>query len=92
MTNVVVAKTKTIKVSSNATAGIINTSVPVVLKNNPTIISGGGGVSSVENLLDVNVVSKITGATLVYDAGTNTYLIEPLNFSDIVGNIDSGTF
>ena len=91
MTNVVVAKTKTIKVSSNATAGIINTSVPVVLKNNPTIISGGG-VSSVENLLDVNVVSKITGATLVYDAGTNTYLIEPLNFSDIVGNIDSGTF
>ena len=91
MTNVVVAKTKKIKVSSNATAGIINTSVPVVLKNNPTIISGGG-VSSVENLLDVNVVSKITGATLVYDAGTNTYLIEPLNFSDIVGNIDSGTF
>lgn len=91
MANIVVAKPRTIKVSSNATAGIINTSVPVTLKNNTTLLSGNGA-STVEQLLDVNVVSKITGATLVYDSTTNTYLIEPLNFADITGSIDSGTF
>ena len=95
MTNIVVAQQRTIRVSTNATSGIINTSVPVTLKNNPTIYSGNGA-SSIDTLNDVNITNRTDGSTLVYDSSTNTYLVQPLNFSDLsgtfTGDIDSGTF
>ena len=60
---------------------------------------------TVEDLLDVNIVSKVNGATLVYDVATDTFLIEPINYADISGslsfsdisgvfsgNVDGGTF
>lgn len=91
MTNVIVARQRTIAVSTNATSGIINTTVPVTLKNNP-VLSSGGSATSITALNDVNVVNAANGATLVYDPTTNTFLVEPLNFVDIVGVLDSGTF
>ena len=60
MVNVVVTKPRNVKVSTNATAGIINTSTPVTLKNTPTLISGNN--LALENLLDVSVVSKTNGS------------------------------
>jgi hypothetical protein len=91
MTNVIVAKQKTVQVSVNSVAGIISTVAPVTLKNNP-VLSTTAVATTVEGLLDVNVVSKVNGATLVFDSATNTFLIEPLNYSEINGNIDGGSF
>lgn len=144
MANIVVAQQRPIQVNSNNTTGIIQTNVPVVLKNNtnlvplsnsesvtdivlrtlPTSISAivtpsrnsvyikndnvwqtQAPTSTVEDLLDVNIVSKVNGATLVYDVATDTFLIEPINYADISGslsfsdisgvfsgNVDGGTF
>ena len=88
MVNVVVTKPRNVKVSTNATAGIINTSTPVTLKNTPTLISGNN--LALENLLDVSVVSKTNGAVPVYDSVTNKFLIEQFTVTDV--NVDGGTF
>ena len=37
MVNVVVSRKRNVKVSTNATAGVIDTSIPVTLKNTPII-------------------------------------------------------
>ena len=91
MTNVIVAKKRNIFVTTNATAGIINTAEPVVLKNVPTLISGTG-VTRLDHLQDVLPEGEINGATLVYDATTDKYVVEKLNLSNTVGNLDGGTF
>lgn len=90
MTNVVVARKRTIQVAANATAGIIDTTVPVTLKNNPVLSSGG--VSRLDNLVDVVANNESNGATLVYDASTDKYIVKQLDLSDITGALDGGTF
>ena len=90
MTNVIVAKKRTILVSTNATAGVINTTEPVVLKNIPTLV--GGTANRLDHLYDVYPVGETQGATLVYDAATDKYIVEKLNLSNTVGNLDGGTF
>jgi hypothetical protein len=87
MINVVVSKIKNIQVSSNNTGGTIQTTTPVILKNNSSIING-----SVDNLTDVSIEQKIDGATLVYDIASDSYIIKPLEFQDVVGNFDGGSF
>jgi hypothetical protein len=32
------------------------------------------------------------GATLIYNSSTDKYEIKPLNFNDLSGDIDGGTF
>jgi hypothetical protein len=91
MTNVVVAKKRNISVSVNAVAGVISTTEPVVLKNTPTLISGTG-VTRLDHLQDVIPDGETNGATLVYDSTTDKYIVEKLNLSDTVGNLDGGTF
>jgi hypothetical protein len=91
MTNVVVAKKRNISVSVNAVAGVISTTEPVVLKNTPTLISGTG-VTRLDHLQDVVPDGEITGATLIYDATTDKYVVEKMNLSNTVGNLDGGTF
>jgi hypothetical protein len=89
MVNVVVGRKRTVQISTNATAGIIDTTTPVVLKNNPSI---GGGVSRLDRLTDVAANTEINGATLVYNAANDTYVVQKLDLSNVTGDLDGGTF
>jgi len=86
MVNVVVAKKRTVQVSTNATAGVLNTVTPVTLKNTPTTTA-----TKLENLQDIDFSNEIDGAVLVYQANTNSYV-----FQTVAGinsnNLDGGTF
>jgi hypothetical protein len=88
MVNVIVGRNRTIKLSTNATAGIIDTSIPVTLKNTPTI----GGVTRLDRLIDVDANAEINGATLVYEANTDKYIVKKLDLSDVTGDLDGGVF
>ena len=89
MTNIVVARKRTIQVSTNATAGIIDSTNPVVLKNNPSI---GNGVTRLDKLTDVDATAETDKATLVYDAANDKYVVKKLDFGDLTGDLDGGTF
>ena len=88
MTNVVVSRKRTIQVSANATAGIIDTSTPVILKN--TGISSN--ITRLDALNDVDATGEVSGATLVYDAGNDKYIVQKLDLTNVTGNLDGGTF
>jgi hypothetical protein len=88
MTNVVVSRKRTIQVSANATAGIIDTSTPVILKN--TGVSSN--ITRLDALNDVDATGEVSGATLVYDAGTDKYIVQKLDLTNVTGNLDGGTF
>ena len=88
MINVVLARKRNIQISTNATAGIIDTTTPVVIKNNPVV----GGVTRLDRLSDVVANAEINGATLVYNANTDTYVVQKLDISDVTGDLDGGTF
>jgi hypothetical protein len=89
MTNVVVARKRTVQVSANATAGIIDSTVPVTLKTNPSINSG---IARLDKLYDVDASDEISGATLVYDALLDKYVVQKLDLADVIGDLDGGTF
>lgn len=89
MVNVVVSRKRTIQISANATAGIIDTSSPVVLKNNPIV---GGAATRLDKLTDVAANTEVNGATLVYNAANDTYVVQKLDISNVTGDLDGGTF
>lgn len=89
MTNVVVSRKRTVQISANATAGIIDTSTPVVLKNNPVTI---GASTRLDKLTDVVANTEVNGATLVYNAANDTYVVQKLDLSNVTGDLDGGTF
>jgi len=64
--NVVVAKQRTVQVSTNATGGVINTTEPVTLKNIPTAVSG---VRTLDNLADVIITNPFNNDILAYENG-----------------------
>ena len=88
MINVVLARKRNIQISTNATAGIIDTTTPVVIKNNPVV----GGVTRLDRLSDVVANAEINGATLVYNANNDTYVVQKLDISNVTGDLDGGTF
>lgn len=90
VSNVIVSKRRTVTVSSNATAGVINTSTPVTLKPIPTIVSGGA--TTLESLTDVVSTGETTGDTLVYDSNSKTWIAKPLDLTYATGGLDGGTF
>lgn len=90
MTNVVVSRKRTIQIAANATAGIIDTSTPVILKNNPSI--GSAGATRLDKLSDVAANTEVNGATLVYNAANDTYVVQKLDISNVTGDLDGGTF
>jgi hypothetical protein len=85
MTNIVVAKKRNIRVSTNATAGVLNSTTPVTLKNTPTVTA-----TRLENLQDIDFSKEVDGAALVYNANTNLYEFQTINAN--VTDIDGGTF
>ena len=90
--NVLVAKKRSVHVSTNATAGVIDTTVPVTIKTIPVLSQIGSGPGTLESLSDVVAVNETTGDTLVYDSTSKTWIAQPLDISNITGNIDGGTF
>lgn len=88
MTNVIVARPRRVKVTSNATAGVIETIVPVTLKNSP-ITSGANKLSK---LSDVDASTQTDGSVPVYDIFSDKYIIKHLDVVNVVGDLDGGTF
>lgn len=56
------------------------------------VISYVTPVRSILDIPDVKMVNGANGATLVYDANTQLYDIEPLPIGDVTGNLDYGEF
>lgn len=88
MTNVVVSRKRTIQISANATAGIIDTTTGVVLKNNPVLANA----ERLDKLNDVVANNEVDGATLVYNSASDKYVVQKLDFSNVTGDLDGGTF
>jgi hypothetical protein len=81
MVNVIVARSRNIKVSSNATAGILDSSTPVTVKSS----SGPTSITRLDSLVDVNASNETDNATLVYDSSSDTYVVRQID-------LDGGTF
>lgn len=91
VTNVVVGRKRNIRVSANGTSGILDSTVPVTLKNTPTISSGG--IDRLDHLKDVSAIGETTGAVPVYDSVTDKYIVKKLDLgTDVVGDLDGGSF
>jgi len=41
-----------------------------------------------DNLEDVDASAEISGATVVYDVNTDTYIVKKLNYSDVDGDVE----
>lgn len=89
MTNVVVTRPRSIKITANSTAGVIDSYTPVTLKNNPQLLEITG---SLDKLNDINLTERVDGSTLVYDSATNVYYVKQLDMAEITGTIDGGSF
>lgn len=73
-------------VKVNNIGGTLTPSSPITLKNQ--IVE----ITSIENIADVDEINVTDGATLIYNSSTDKYEIKPLNFNDLSGDIDGGTF
>lgn len=76
-------------VSKKTKVGTIGSDVPVTLKNVPTLASG---VTSFDQLSDVNLQQRTDGSVPIYDQPTNTYVVKHIDFAEIDGDLDGGTF
>ena len=79
--NVIVARPRNIKVSSDATAGVLDSTTPVTIKSG--ILTNG--ITRLDSLIDVNASNETDNATLVYDYETDTYVVKQMD-------LDGGTF
>jgi hypothetical protein len=82
-------KTINVSISRKSSTGVINPTNPVTLKSVPTINSG---VDRLDALKDVSPSGETSGAVPVYDSVTDKYIVQKLNMTDIVGDLDGGTF
>lgn len=73
-------------VKVNNVGGTLTPYAPITLKNQ--VIE----LTSIENIADVDEINVTDGATLIYNSSTDKYEIKPLNFNDLSGDIDGGTF
>jgi hypothetical protein len=74
------------RVTVNNLGNVLTGVSPITLKNQVTEIS------SIEKIADVETVDKNTGSTLVYNASNLTYEVKPLDYNNLSGSIDCGTF
>ena len=74
MVNVVVARPRTIQVSSNSTSGVIDSATPVTIKKDSLVVS-----NRLDQLLDVNPNGEANNATLVYDSASDTYVVKQID-------------
>jgi len=81
----------TIKVKLKTQPKIV-TNIQLGEQTVPTRISASLFTGRLDQLTDVNAAGETDRATLVYDAATDTYVTEKLNFEDVDGNLDGGNF
>lgn len=82
-------RTINVSIARKSSTGVINPTNPVTLKNVPTINSG---VDKLDQLTDVNPAGETDGAVPVYDSASDKYIVQKMNMTDIVGDLDGGTF
>lgn len=70
----------------NNNNGSLNSTSPVVLKNQITQLR------SIEDIGDVSEVEVVDGATLVYNAALDKYEVKPLDLTTLIAELDGGTF
>lgn len=83
--NVVVAKKRDIQIGSGGTAGYIDGTAGVILSN-PTMST------RLDRLRDVDSTNEMEGATLVYDAATDKYVVSYIDLQYVTGTFKAGTF
>lgn len=81
----------TIKVKLKTQPKIV-TNIQLGEQTVPTRISASLFTGRLDQLTDVNAAGETDRATLVYDAATDTYVTEKLNFEDVDGPVDGGNF
>jgi hypothetical protein len=89
MVNIVVSSKKAIRVTANTTGEVIQSSTPVTLKNT-TNISNASRLDELADVIEPAIPED--GATLVYNANTDTYEVKKVNLSEVEGNLNGGTF
>lgn len=82
--NVVVAKKKDIKIGSDTT-GYVDSRAGVILSN-PTMST------RLDRLRDVDSTNEVEGATLVYDAAADKYVVSYIDLKYVKGSLTGGTF
>lgn len=91
MANVVQSKKINVRVSSNSTSGVLNSTTPVTLKNTPSLKVGG--VDRLDKLADVSAGGETDGAVPIYDSVTDKYIVKKIDLgTDVAGDLDGGTF
>lgn len=78
MTNEIIVRPRTVRVSSSTTGVVLDSSTPVTLKS--TL-----GRFRLDALDDVNAAVETENATLVYQSNTDTYVVKQID-------LDGGTF
>lgn len=89
--NVGLKRTNTIKVTVNASSGVITPSYPPTIRTNPQY-SATANQHFVSNLVDVDASDADSGETLIYHKDSNKYVVEPLDLENTVGTLDMGEF
>jgi len=87
MTNVIIATKRPIQISTGGTAGLIQTTAQVALKNNPPQAS-----LAIEQLTNVVSTGETSGDVLIYDAVSRKWVTRKLDLQDVSGNLDGGNF
>ena len=70
-------------------AVISNPPQTVVIKNQATTISTGR-LDTLQDVVEPNLPAE--GSTLVYNPATDKYEVQKLNFTDVDGPLDGGSF
>lgn len=87
MTTVRLKPKNDIRVKVESSAGLLKSNNPVTIKNSPV-----GATGRLDSLGDVVASGETNGATLVYDASTDRYVVQKLDLSNVSGDLDGGTF
>ena len=90
------AKTIKVVVNQSSTGQLITRQPATTVEGMPVTPTQG----RLDQLTDVNPTGEIAGATVVYDANTDTYIVKKLDFEDITGDpgdinldeVDGGVF
>jgi hypothetical protein len=80
-------RNSTIRASINTNSGQIQTTTPVTL-----VTSAAATSNRLDNLADVEEVTPTNGSTLVYRSADDKYVVQPLTFENVTGNLDGGSF
>jgi hypothetical protein len=80
-------RNSTIRASVNTNSGQIQTTTPVTL-----ITAAASASNRLDNLADVEEITPANGSTLVYRSSDDKYVVQPLTFDNVTGNLDGGSF